>query len=165
MGKAACHTCGLHEGKYRCPTCNLFNCSLACLQSHNRQQHNTKAANAAVDADTTAVVDPSTTETQPTLPSASDPISTINPPQAPAEDDDTEQFVLTSAHQKRLSSHAYIKRALQNKELQHIIQLIDSCQGDQNREELLEMYREKNDDFEEFVVNMLNIMRKTHAET
>jgi hypothetical protein len=75
-------------------------------------------------------------------------------------EEDSQPFVLTSSHHSRLSSNAYIKRALQNKELQHIITLVDSCGNDQDREELLEMYRAKNDDLEEFIMNMLNVIKK-----
>ncbi|KAJ5206820.1 hypothetical protein N7472_003268 [Penicillium cf. griseofulvum] len=80
----SCEVCSLEPSKYRCPTCALLSCSLACTQSHkiycapkapsNEEPSNTPATN--VDA---------TPENEANAPTPAEPTGTNAPAITPAE--------------------------------------------------------------------------------
>lgn len=148
-----CTICKIQPGKYRCPYCtDIKYCSVACNKIHQSTDCNKSKSTTGGEAGDAAQ---QTTSTVDSSPLTAEPVII-----APAVDDSTGTARPDYVTAKQLTTLAYDKStraALYDKELQHIIQRIDSAA---DRSGLLERYLRTNSDFRAFVESMIHTIEQ-----
>lgn len=124
-----CCICSSQSPKYKCPSCRVEYCSVACCKSHkalcsnNRDQSSTP--NAKIETPNTAV-------------------------------SNEENFhIITDEDKKNIRRSTKIKCLVRSKRLQETLHTID---GADDRQQRLKSYR-KNPEFEEFIQELLQIIK------